>query len=116
MRVYIILLLSYIILFEFKANGQTDIKRINGLSLSGFLHDSTRNITLEAASVALYKQGEDKVYNITLSSRTGRFVLENLPSHTSFRLQINKMGYELIERELSLRDTSINLGTLYLSP
>jgi hypothetical protein len=108
--------MSFIFFGEFTANAQTDIKRNNGLSLSGSLLDSTRNITLEAASVALYKQGDDKVHSIVLSSRIGKFVFENLPPHTSFRLQVNKMGYDLLEREIVILDSNINLGALHLFP
>lgn len=116
MKVHTFFLLSFILFGGFTANAQKNVKDGNGLFLSGALNDSTRNITLEAASVALYKQGDDKVYRVALSSRTGKFLLENLPPHTSFRLQINHMGYNLLEREIIIQDSSINLGTLFLTP
>ena len=60
MKVYISLLFMFIFFYAFAAIAQTDVKQNNGLTLSGSLHDSTRNITLEAASIALYKQGMRK--------------------------------------------------------
>lgn len=116
MKVYISLLFMFIFFYAFAAIAQTDVKQNNGLTLSGSLHDSTRNITLEAASIALYKQGDEKVHSIALSSRTGRFVINNLPPHTPFQLRISSMGYHLLERDIFIRDSSINLGTLYLLP
>lgn len=116
MKVYIILLFTFIFFYAFSAVAQIDVKRNNGLTLSGSLHDSTRNIALEAASIALYKQGDEKVHSIALSSRTGKFVIDNLPHHTSFQLRVSNMGYDLLEREIFIRDSSINLGALYLLP
>ncbi|MGO1672179.1 MAG: TonB-dependent receptor [Sphingobacterium sp.] len=116
MKVYIILLFTFIFFYEFAAIAQTDVERNNGITLSGSLHDSTRNITLEAAAVALYKQGDDKIHSIALSSRTGRFVIENLPPQTSFQFRVSSMGYDPLECEIFIRDSSINLGALYLLP
>lgn len=116
MKVYIILLFTFIFFYEFAAIAQTDVERNNGITLSGSLHDSTRNITLEAAAVALYKQGDDKIHSIALSSRTGRFVIENLPPQTSFQFRVGSMGYDPLECEIFIRDSSINLGALYLLP
>ncbi|GEM68030.1 TonB-dependent receptor [Sphingobacterium mizutaii NBRC 14946 = DSM 11724] len=116
MKVYTILLLLFIFFCEFGAKAQTNMKKNKGLSLSGSLHDSTRNIGIEAASVAVYKQGVDKIHSVALSSRSGRFILENLPPNTSFRLQVNSMGYNLFEQEIVMRDSSVDLGRLYLFP
>ncbi|MGO3307819.1 MAG: carboxypeptidase-like regulatory domain-containing protein, partial [Sphingobacterium sp.] len=116
MKVYIILLFTFVFFYEFAAIAQTDVERNNGITLSGSLHDSTRNITLEAAAVALYKQGDDKIHSIALSSRTGRFVIENLPPQTSFQFRVGSMGYDPLECEIFIRDSSINLGALYLLP
>ncbi|MFB5945976.1 hypothetical protein [Albibacterium profundi] len=116
MKIYSVFLLLFIFYGGSTVDAQTNVKGDNGLSLSGSISDSTRNIRLEAASVALYRQGEDKVHSIALSSRTGRFMLEKLPPQTSFRLQVIHMGYEPFEREIIIVDSSINLGELYLTP
>lgn len=100
----------------FVVHAQTGNKNSTSFSLSGALHDSTRNRTIDAASVAVYKQGDDKVFSVALSSRTGKFSVQNLPVQTPFKLQISRMGYHLFEQDFVIQDSSMNLGTVYLLP
>ncbi|MBL1408036.1 outer membrane beta-barrel protein [Sphingobacterium faecale] len=85
-----------------------------GAEIQGKLLDSARNLTVEAASVSLYKIGFEEVYRLVLSSDDGYFTLQKLEINQRYRIRIQHQRYETLEIEVLSNNLKTAIGNLYL--
>ncbi len=86
------------------------------LNISGNLMDAEMEEPVMQASVQLFKVSDSTFVGGTVTNERGVFSLE-APSNGTFRLRISSIGYQTIQREVTLRrNQSIDLGQLLMSP
>lgn len=95
------------------AHGQTEYQR---LTISGQLLDADEKEPIIQATVQLFTANDSTFVGGTVSDNKGNFSIE-APSNGTYRLKISSIGYQTIEREVTLRrDQNQELGNLRMSP
>ncbi|MBR5039373.1 MAG: TonB-dependent receptor [Prevotella sp.] len=94
-------------------HGQTEYQR---LTISGQLLDADEKEPILQATVQLFTANDSTFVGGTVSDNKGNFSIE-APSNGTYRLRISSIGYQTIEREVTLRrDQNQELGDLRMSP
>lgn len=87
-------------------------------SITGILADSAnRKITLNYATVSVYKVGDSVLNTYKLSDDKGIFKINGLIIGVKYRLVVTAWQYGTYRKEVELTaaNPALNLGTLYLS-
>ena len=86
------------------------------LTISGRLIDGDTNEPMDMATVQLFWVNDTIFVGGTISNEKGNFSIE-APSNGTFRIRISSIGYQTLEREVTLRnDRNQELGELRVSP
>ncbi len=87
----------------------------NGLTVSGSVHDADLKEPLVQATVQLFRQRDSTFVGGTVTDLQGNFSVE-APVNGIYRLKISSIGFQPIEREVTLRrNQSQDLGELLMS-
>ena len=86
-----------------------------GLSVSGSVEDAELKEPMVQATVQLFRQRDSTFVGGTVTDLRGNFSVE-APANGIYRLRISSVGYQTIEREVSLRrNQSQDVGRLLMS-
>ena len=86
------------------------------LTISGQLVEADSKEPMVQASVQLFWANDSSFVGGTVSNERGNFTIE-APSNGTFRLRISSIGFQTMNREITLRkNQSQELGTLLISP
>ena len=86
-----------------------------GLTISGTVQDADLKEPMMQATVQLFRQRDSTFVGGTVSDIRGNFSIQ-APANGIYRLKISSIGYQPIQREVTLRrNQSIELGDLLLS-
>ena len=86
------------------------------LTISGQLLDAEMKEPMIQATIQLFQTTDSTFVGGTVSNNDGNFAVE-APSNGTYRVRITSVGYEAIEREVTLRrDQNYELGRLLMSP
>jgi hypothetical protein len=86
-----------------------------GLTVSGNVFDAELKEPMVQATVQLFRQRDSTFVGGTVTDLRGNFSVE-APTNGIFKLKISSVGYQTIEREVTLRrNQSQELGTLLMS-
>ena len=97
------------------AYAQEDEEEDRILTISGHLTDADLKEPLAQATVQLFWANDSSFVGGTLSNEQGNFSI-HAPSNGTFKLIISFIGYQTIEREVTLRkNQSQDLGNLIMS-
>lgn len=108
----IILILSFLILIPLCLHAQSEDRK---LTISGQLHDVELKEPVSQATIQLFLVTDSTFVGGTISNEKGIFSVE-APSSGTFRLRVSSIGYQTIEREVTLRrNQNLDLGNLLLS-
>lgn len=87
-----------------------------GLTVSGNVHDAELKEPMVQATVQLFRKRDSTFVGGTVTDLRGNFSVE-APANGIYRLRISTVGYQTIEREVTLRrNQSQDLGQLLMSP
>ena len=110
---YILLFLTLWGLMPQSAQAQFENRR---LTISGQLLDANEKEPMIQATIQLFTVADSTFVGGTVSDDRGNFSIE-APSNGTYRLKISSVGYQAIEREVTLRrDQNQEIGTLQMSP
>ena len=110
-RALLIILLG--VLMPCVMHGQTEYQR---LTISGQLLDADEKEPVIQATVQLFTANDSTFVGGTVSDNKGNFSIE-APSNGTYRLKISSIGYQSIEREVTLRrEQNQELGSLRMAP
>ena len=86
-------------------------------TITGHLLDAEMKEPLELVTVQLFWAADSSFVGGTLTSEDGNFSIE-APSSGTFRLRFTYMGFQKLEREVTLRKNQrrMDLGNLLMSP
>ena len=85
------------------------------LTISGELQDAEQKEPIEQATIQLFQASDSTFVGGTITNNKGVFIVE-APSSGTYRLRISSVGYQTIEREVTLRrDQSADLGNLLMT-
>ena len=85
-------------------------------NISGNVQDAGLKEPMMQATVQLFRQRDSTFVGGTVTDIRGNFSIE-VPANGIYRLKISSIGYQPIQREVTLRrNQSMELGTLLLSP
>ena len=86
------------------------------LTISGHLTDADAKESLAQATIQLFWAKDSTFVGGTVTDLRGNFSIE-APSNGIFKLKISSIGYQTIQREVTLRDNrGQELGDLMMSP
>ncbi len=107
-----ILILSFLVLIPLGLQAQSEDRK---LTISGQLHDVELKEPVSQATIQLFFVTDSTFVGGTISNEKGVFSIE-APSSGTFRLRVSSIGYQTIEREVTLRrNHNLDLGNLLLS-
>ena len=87
-----------------------------GLTVSGSVEDRELKEPMVQATVQLFRRRDSTFVGGTVTDLQGNFSME-APANGIYRLRISSVGYQTIEREVTLRrNQSQDLGILLMSP
>lgn len=85
-------------------------------TVSGTVHDADLKEPMVQATVQLFRSKDSTFVGGTVTDIRGNFSVE-APSNGIYRLRVSSVGYQPIEREVTLRrNQSQDLGNLLMSP
>ena len=85
-------------------------------TINGYLTDIDSKEAMEHVSVQLFTVADSAFVGGTISNERGNFSVD-VPSVGTFRLRISFVGYETIEREVTLRrEQNMDLGNIRMVP
>ena len=94
----------------------TSAQNQQGLTVSGHVLDANEKEPLVQATVQLFWAKDSSFVGGTVTRERGNFSVE-APSNGIYRLRISSVGYETLEREVTIRNLrSQELGELRMSP
>ena len=96
---YLTLLMAIWLLSTFKVQAQDENRR---LTISGQLIDADLKEPMVQATIQLFTASDSTFVGGTVSDSKGSFSIE-APSNGTFKLKISTVGYQNIEREVTLR-------------
>ena len=86
------------------------------LTISGHLTDRETDEPMEFVTIQLFLASDSTFMGGTVSNEKGNFSIQ-APSNGTYRLKISLVGYQKMEREVTLRnDRNQDLGELRMSP
>ena len=87
-----------------------------GLTVSGNVHDAELKEPMVQATVQLFRRRDSTFVGGTVTDLRGNFSVE-APANGVYKLKISSVGYQSIEREVTLRrNQSQDMGMLLMSP
>ncbi len=87
-----------------------------GLTVSGNVHDAELKEPMVQATVQLFRKRDSTFVGGTVTDLRGNFSVE-APANGVYKLKISSVGYQSIEREVTLRrNQSQEMGMLLMSP
>ena len=87
-----------------------------GLTVSGNVHDAELKEPMVQATVQLFRRRDSTFVGGTVTDLRGNFSVE-APANGVYKLRISSVGYQSIEREVTLRrNQSQDMGMLLMSP
>ena len=87
-----------------------------GLTVSGNVHDAELKEPMVQATVQLFRKRDSTFVGGTVTDLLGNFSVE-APANGVYKLKISSVGYQSIEREVTLRrNQSQEMGMLLMSP
>ena len=87
-----------------------------GLTVSGNVHDAELKEPMVQATVQLFRKRDSTFVGGTVTDLRGNFSVE-APANGVYKLRISSVGYQSIEREVTLRrNQSQEMGMLLMSP
>ena len=87
-----------------------------GLTVSGNVHDAELKEPMVQATVQLFRRRDSTFVGGTVTDLRGNFSVE-APANGVYKLRISSVGYQSIEREVTLRrNQSQDMGLLLMSP
>ena len=87
-----------------------------GMTITGHLTDVDDKEAIEQATIQMFRVKDSTFVGGTLSDLRGNFSVE-APSNGTYRLRISSIGYQTLEREVTIRrNQDVDLGTLLMSP
>lgn len=97
--------------FSFSLSAQN-----NGGVVMGKVKDSSYNVVLGNATVAVYKKADSTLLKFCILNNFGEFSLPGLPINEPLRIQITYVGYEKYEDIIVIRPDKklVDLGWIYL--
>ena len=88
----------------------------SGLTISGHLIDAEMREPMVQASIQLFYAADSTFVGGTVSNNRGVFSIE-APSNGTFRVRISSIGFQTLQREVTLRrNQNYDLGDLLMSP
>ena len=88
----------------------------NEYTVSGSVHDADLKDPVVQATVQLFRMRDSTFVGGTVTDLRGNFSVE-APSNGIYRLRISSVGYQPIQREVTLRrKQTYDLGDLLMSP
>lgn len=86
------------------------------LSVSGTLADTSSAQSVSGAVISLSRSADTtKIIGGTQSDSLGRFKITDIEPG-NYRVRIKSTGYTTVYKFISLRDSSLNLGTIFITP
>ncbi len=105
-------ILSILLMVAAGAGAQTEDQ---GLTVSGTVQDAEQKEPMVQATVQLFRQRDSTFVGGTVTDLRGNFSMV-APTNGIYRLKVSSIGYQPIEREVTLRrNQSIELGELLMS-
>ena len=87
-----------------------------GLTISGNVHDAELKEPMVQATVQLFRKRDSTFVGGTVTDLRGNFSVE-APANGVYKLKVSTVGYQTIEREITLRrNQSQDMGMLLMSP
>ena len=87
-----------------------------GLTVSGNVHDAELKEPMVQATVQLFRKRDSTFVGGTVTDLQGNFSVE-APANGVYKLKVSTVGYQTIEREITLRrNQSQDMGMLLMSP
>jgi len=88
----------------------------NGGIIMGKVKDSSYNVVLGNATVAIYKKTDSTLLKFCIPNNLGEFSLPDLPLNEPLRIQITHVGYARYEDTIIIRRDKrlVDLGWIYL--
>ena len=84
-------------------------------TISGKILDAEQKEPMELTTIQMFVVADSSFVGGTVTNEHGNFSIE-APSNGSYRLKISMMGYQPIQREVTIRrNQSVDLGTLLMS-
>ena len=114
MTIRLIITLAFLMLsiMSIKAQSGED----QGLTVSGNVHDAELKEPMVQATVQLFRRRDSTFVGGTVTDLRGNFSVE-APANGVYKLKISSVGYQSIEREVTLRrNQSQEMGMLLMSP
>ena len=113
---HITLLLALWLLAAASVKAQEENEEYRRLTISGQLLDSDQKEPMIQATIQLFLAQDSVFVGGTVSDIKGNFIIE-APSNGTYRLKISSVGFQNIEREVTLRRyQNQDLGRLLMSP
>ena len=113
---YTFLLLVLWLLAATSVQAQEEEEGNRRLTISGQLLDSDQKEPMVQATIQLFLTTDSVFVGGTVSDLRGTFIIE-APSNGTYRLRISSVGYQTLEREVTLRrDQNQDLGRLLMAP
>ena len=110
---HITILLAFWLMGAISVFSQTEDR---GLTVSGNVQDAEMKEPMVQATVQLFRQRDSTFVGGTVTDLRGNFTVE-APANGIYRLKISSVGYQPIQREVTLRrNQSVDLGELLISP
>ena len=95
---------------------EDDDQEFHRLTISGLLLDADLKEPMVQATVQLFTASDSIFVGGTVSNNKGVFSVE-APSNGTYKLRISSVGYQTLQREVTLRRyQNVELGRLLLSP
>ena len=111
--------ISFLFLFlliTLSATAQTDDNMPRRLTISGQVMDAEFREPMAQATIQLFTVTDSVFVGGTVSDNRGNFSVE-APNNGTFRLKISSVGFQTIQRDVTLRrGQNQELGTLLMSP
>ena len=105
-------ILSILLMVAAGAGAQTEDQ---GLTVSGTVQDAEQKEPMVQATVQLFRQRDSTFVGGTVTDLRGNFSMV-APTNGIYRLKVSSIGYQPIEREVTLRrNQSVELGELLMS-
>lgn len=106
------LLFALITLSSFSASGQEQRER----TISGQILDADLKEPMVQATIQLFLAADSSFVGGTVTNMQGDFALE-APGNATYRIRISTIGYQTIQREVTIRrNENVDLGNLLMSP
>lgn len=88
-----------------------------GGAIKGKVKDSSYNVVLGSATVAVYKKAGNMLLQFCIPNNLGEFTLLKLPLNDTLQMQVTHVGYAKYEKAFIIRPdkSTLDFGWIYLS-